>query len=193
MTPPPSPNIHDASDIKLAHCSAISALLNSQCSVQNTTCDSFKSWKTRFSLQFLQLPHYISQGNLPIVVLHIGHMCYAKRHRLTLDDFCLFRLLPSHPPSLAAPLFCFLSSLLYTVFSHLHLRFPWIVIVMERLIRHMVAIGGRSPHNGGWTARANHDLWSSLKPSTRVALISPHCCLTEVRPRHSGSHFGLIT
>lgn len=68
-------------------------------------------------------------------------------------------IFPPHPPLLPASLlFCFLSSRLYTVFSHLHLHFPWMVIVMERLIRHMVAIGGRSPHNGGWTAEANHDL-----------------------------------
>lgn len=28
----------------------------------------------------------------------------------------------------------------------------------------MFAIGGRSPHNAGWTVQANHNLWSSTNP-----------------------------
>lgn len=85
-------------------------------------CCSFKSWKTCFSLQFLQLPQYIGQGTLPIAVLHIGHTCYAKLHWLTFDYFYLSSFPPlNHPPLppslwLLSPLFllsCFVPPLFY--------------------------------------------------------------------------------
>lgn len=63
------------------------------------------SWKTCFSLQFLKLPDYIGQGNLPKGFLHIGHTCYATHHWLTSDVFYLSTSTPLiPPPSLWAPL-----------------------------------------------------------------------------------------
>lgn len=114
---------------------------NSKCVVQSIYCGSFKSWKTCFSLQFLQLPDYIGQGNLPKGFLHIGHTCYATHHWLTFDVFYLYTptlLIP--PPSVWTPLtslFCtaLLSCFVPPLLSPLRLLSLWIVIVMERLIR----------------------------------------------------------
>lgn len=87
-------------------------------------CGSFKSWKTCFSLQFLQLPHYIGQGNLPIAFLHIGHTCYAKLHWLTFDYFYLSSFTPLNPLpllfGLLSPLFSspgFVPPLFYRLLS----------------------------------------------------------------------------